>query len=1176
MNTKIKKSLLLLLTIFTFVLVSINASVHFSVTEGENLTLYNDKYEVVDSLTPIDKNGYIVQTNDQEVVLASEFAEVHVSPNTIFAITDFSTNNPSCYLIDGKVNIFVLYPQEVKFNCYTPTSNFMISSVGEYILLSSETEENFYNLSEDTTDVYDSIREKTFTVPSYTYASLFTGETGLDVTKEIYKSLSIFKDDVPEDIRIPSSVSDISVRVERYKPALPSAPTSLISSTNRTTVATVEETSTLEVAPVETKAQIDTEPSTVYIKKPKTTKDKVKLPEVPVFVKTTVTPIVERVPEVPSISVKVTETVKIPSTPKFSKVIINEQPKKLNIVVKPQDVKFVQTEVATEPVITGFDGTTVVGAIKDSSVKKNPFSLYITSSLTLDNKDGIIPILALQPNIDTGTFKANFNIDVLNLLSFLNLEKNGKSYYKYATSFINLISYNTLNEKFGLSLSRLDSTLSYDPVEIFFPEDRNYELNKSKLTLTHNLKSSYFNQYFIFDDLALNSDDIKANYTATLKFSKQGNKGFKFGTNAVLTTLDFNNTLFYPFASLEANLFSTENFSLGTEIGGATKVSLKDKYEFKDSYLNIALPMDFYGANLTLGASYNFGTLSKGVYIDNDSYSNPQSLDISLKSSYKNDFASFRLNLLLPFDIDKVTFKPGKEYLDLAFGIEKNNFKVQLGFKTFAIFTEFIEAFKENADFYATLSYTNSSFETGASLIRRNNTYNLKIFNTIKNFNYVNQEIVEKIDNRIFNFGLDVAYKAQVGTFGNISLIPFFSLGGQDYNLALQFPVAVKLHDTIFSFENMDNKLYNFGYGIENEVERVFDIINDSTTFIKKLTLGNEMTPFHLYMDRDYSFTNTSNFVDFKKYSFKDQLTTILGTRFGQYGTLNLIVPNIAMPNLVASNITIFPTGNLGDYDIEANLPVEFLIQNDGRFLLSAFPYFKANVYLKNFGLHTYFTTMVNLNNTNQANYVFNQYIIGKNQRFTLGASMDLKIGASKILLDGGAYKYRNDSEYFNPIYEMLGYSLKYESLTDDFTASIGDTSFKYYAQLGYRFTNDEHKLKLSYRVDDLMNYTSSDYKADIFNFDYSYNMNDITSLSLGCYLTGVKDVFTSLDFDSYLKSNKVLTYINLNKTFNHYQVGIQLNVAPQVDKSDKAFVNSFSTLDSSVVSISTYATLRY
>ncbi len=1190
MCIKFKRSLVLFITIFTFVLVSINAAVQFNVTDGTNLNLYNERYELVDSLTPIDKNGYIVQTLDETVIISSEFAEVHISPNTVFAITDFSTANPSCYLIDGKVNLFILYPQEVKFNCYTPTSNFMISSVGEYVLSSLDDEENFYNFSEDPTDVYDSIREKTYTVSSYTYANLFTDETDLEVTKKMYKALSIFRDDV---ILVPQPISKLSVSVERYIPEIPAAPTSLTSSTEKfklpeiptfvKTVVTpfVEHIPEVPEMSVTVKKPI-VSPATVYTKqKPKTNKAEVRVPAAPTFLKTDVVLNLEEILDIAQPIVEDTELkeivpeIAIPKPPVFSKVIINEQMRKINVHIKPSDINFT-TETEVAPTVVATEGQTGASAIKDSTSKKAPFSLYLTSSLTLDNKDGIIPVVALQQNIDTGTFKANFNIDVLNLFSFLNVEKTAKGYYRYATSFINQITYRTLNEKFALSLSRLDSTLEYDPVELFFREDRNYELTRSKLTLTHNLRSNYFNQSFIFDDLALNSDIIKANYTGTIKFSKKSDSGLKFGTNAIIRTdSGIKNSILFPFASLSASLFSTDNFSFGAEIGAATVVNFVDEYDINDSFVEVALPMNFYGANLTLGASYNFGYLAKGVYIDGNTRSNSKSLDINLKSSYKNGLASFRFNLLLPVDLDSVSLKKGEEYLDLALGLEKNNFRIQLGFKTFALFTEFKEAFKNNADLYTTLSYVDNNFETGLSLIRNNGTYNLKIFNTIKNFNYVNKEIVTKIDNRLFNFGLDLAYKAQVGKFGNISLIPFISVGRNDYQLALQFPVAVKLHDTIFSFESLDNTLYNFGSGLTNEYEKFFDIINDSTTFIKRLTLGNDMTPFHLYMDRDYSFNNTSNFVDFRKYSFKDHLTTILGTRFGQYGNLDLIVPNIAMPSIIASNITILPTGKLGDYDIEANLPVEFLIEKNGKCNISAFPFIKANIYLKNFGFNVYFTTMVNLNNNMQDRFMFNQFLFGKNERYTIGGSMNFRIGPSKFTLNGGAYKYRNDSEYFNPFYEMLGYSVKYESSTFAFT-SLFDTQFKYFGLLGYNYTKDAHNLKLSYRVDNILAYADKDFASDIFNVDYAYNLNEVTKLSLGCYLSGVKQLFTNLDFESYLNSNKLLAYFNLNKAFNHYQIGIQLNVAPQVDASDKTYVNSFSTLNNSVISVSTYATLRY
>ncbi|NLZ69254.1 MAG: hypothetical protein GX903_09680, partial [Spirochaetales bacterium] len=67
-----------------------------------------------------------------------------------------------------------------------------------------------------------------------------------------------------------------------------------------------------------------------------------------------------------------------------------------------------------------------------------------------------------------------------------------------------------------------------------------------------------------------------------------------------------------------------------------------------------------------------------------------------------------------------------------------------------------------------------------------------------------------------------------------------------------------------------------------------------------------------------------------------------------------------------------------------------------------------------------------------------------------------------------------------------------------------------------------------------------------------------------------------NLDFARSLLSSNTLAYVKIKKNFNYYELGIQLNYAPQVNEFDTNYINSFSSLSNSVISISTYATLRY
>lgn len=1153
----LKKLVSCSIAILTFSLTALLSQPQFTIKAGSDAILYNSAYEEVPLTTPIDNNGYIVKTANKQVELISDFAEVYIKPNSIFTITNFDTTNPSVYLVSGQMNVYILYPQDVTITCYTPTSLVHIKNAGEYVIQSSERYERVYNFSEEAVDVYDSIRRKQFNTDSYTYIDFTTGSTNIFVDEIDYLQTSIFSNEVSNLAKAKEFQTVPEITLTKVETAVE------------------KEIKTPEILPIVVAP--DKKPN-----EPKLSVKTEKLPPPPVFASTStakITPI--KKPKQPELTVEVTPVEEAPTSPNFvtttvdGVAILNKviAPPKVTAIygklINAPTIKNVTTvEIPLAPVETASKTTKVIS--KNTSVN-SPFKLYLSSSLTLDDKKGSRPSFAIMPVFNNGIFNARFNFDLFHIYNYPNIEKDFKSQFNYFSRFIDRISYNSLNEKFSLSLSRFEKNIYYDPLMIFFPENAAYDSTNSKLSLTHFLKSKYFNQNLTFDDLSFDSNVIKGSYFATFQASKNWDFAINLGLNALANNEDLTKGFITPEVNLSIPFYSTESFEIKTSLTAATFIDFNSNPEIGNSIIALSIPMKIHGLDLELGGSYNFGLLHQGFITPSYGYT-ASDLNLNLKSSYENKYFNYRVNLLLPLDLKEVKTLKGQEYIDTALGFKFANFNLDLGFRSQGLLSNIEQAFLNTTDYYATLSYSNTDFETGLSFINSNNVYNLKIFNIIKNFAYNDFAAVSRTDSKIFNFGVDLAYQTQLADFGTISLLPFLELGNEKYNLTLQVPVAVKLDNFTFEFSSYDNLIYDFGRSKNTELEKAFDILNDATGFIKKLVLGDSTTAFHLYMLRDYKFDKSSNLVDFNKYSFRDNLTTVLGTKFGNYGVLDFIAPNLSKPNLVVGNLKMYPSGKTQDYDVDLNMPVQFLLKQNNLYDININPFLKFTVYLGPTSFNLLFTSPVNIN-TLSGTTDFKQFLFATNQRrFTFGGGFKVDFSNSSIETNFGTYQGRNDYEYFNPFYEMMGYN--FESQTSQFTTY--DNQFKYYADLAYTLRKDAHSLQLSYRVDNLVDYLDKDFASDILNFDYSYILDKTTNLSLGFYLAGVKYQIANLEFEKSLLSSNTLAYLKIKKNFNYYELGIQLNYAPQVNEYDTSYINSFSSLSNSVISISTYATLRY
>lgn len=1129
---KLKKLIFCLVAVIIIANSLFAATTEFSIVNQKDARIYDSSYNKLVFPKIINQNSYIIRTGKEEVVLSSDFADLYISPDSIFSITSFNKQNPSIYLLYGQVNLYILYPFSVEITCYTPTTSFKLSEVGEYIIISNDKSESIYNLSQGNINVYDSIRDKNFTLSTYNYIDLLKGKSELEISKEVYKATSIFSDEIIKE--------ELAAAEIKY-PNAPILQTPDIKEAKKLESPTIKNVESNTSTP-----QAPTFKANQY--------EEVKVPYHPDFTRVTTVKLAEKNKPIaidpPSVVAVYLDKLKSP-TLKVTTTLI----KKTEIIPSS----------GTE------DAEKKINVLSDESDERNAFYFAFVSSLVLDDFNGATPSFSIQPTIDMGTFKASLNFDIFHIINTGgNLNSGKRKLVNYLSKFINYINYNSLNEKFGFSISRMNLNINYDPLYIFTPENSYFDPYNRKLNFTHFLKLKGINHYLTVDDISFNSNASKISYFLTSDFSNSIPLTVSAGTNALINYSNLNSSYLIPEINITLPFYSNGENSIKTTLSYAHYINLSKFPSQNDMVVAISLPMRFSNVNLEAGFSYSPGQLHQGFLIENYTHAKSD-INFDIKSSYNSSLFSYKLNLLFPLETNQVLFIKGKEYVEAAIGLKFNNFHLDFGIRSQGLFTNFESTIRNNTDYYSTLSYQNEDFETGISLIKNNNTYNYKIFNTIKSISKRSNSSTT-LDNKLVNMGISLSYETQLNTFGTIILLPFFEFGKKDYLLSLQVPVTVKLNNRTFEFSNYDNLIYDFGFGKTDLIEKSFDILNDSTSFIRKLVLGNDNTAFHLYMIRNYKFKKTSNFIDFNKYSFKDNLTSVLGTRLGDFGSFDIIVPNLSKPNLVSLHSQIFPTEQLGFYDINSYFPFEFLIKDENIYSLRAFPYIKISLYNQlnsfNFSLTTPFML-----ETLTGSAKFHQYLINNSgARFTLAAGLKLSHKGSNIMLDFGTYKGRNDFEYFTPYYEVMGYN--FENSTS-FLNSY-DNKFKYFAKLGVNIIDNNHEFKISYKIDDIASFGSSDYLKDTLNLDYSYSIDQDASLSLGIYVSSVKTYMANLKLKELINKNTTLSYFSLKKNIENYSLKIQLNYAPKIDGSDNTYFNSFSTLNSNTLYISTLASIRF
>ena len=215
-----KKFLSAILTLLSIAMLCA-ASPALTLYEGniDDVELYAPDGSSLSVLSDIDESGFIIRSKgDGQEVFTSPFGKLYLKGDTILAITGFTTEDPTLYLISGQTNLVL--DEDMRLSFYTPTTCTVVEGAGEYAFISTDEEEAFMNYSSSTAFSYDSLRAVTIEVGAMEelrYADASVAEaTQASYYHHTVLSDQLVYDKVPETVieEIPEIIVPVEVAEE--------------------------------------------------------------------------------------------------------------------------------------------------------------------------------------------------------------------------------------------------------------------------------------------------------------------------------------------------------------------------------------------------------------------------------------------------------------------------------------------------------------------------------------------------------------------------------------------------------------------------------------------------------------------------------------------------------------------------------------------------------------------------------------------------------------------------------------------------------------------------------------------------------------------------------------------------------------------------------------------------
>ena len=1089
-------------------------------------------------------DGYLIRVKNEPVEATSPLGELKLKENTLLAIIDTKYSAPVLYLVYGEMSLLPAFELDEMMSIYTPTSRIRINGEGEFVFISTDEREEFYNYGILNAEAFNSITGQEFKVPAL-HAVNFLNKEGnpflvsedayYSTTSDIVKTYTIPAPRVP----LAPTFSEPTRKLDR-----PGAP--LIEIINQTLRENAPEKPVVKISLQELlegkkTPTIDTE----YI---------------------TIQQILVDVPSAPE--VKVFTTIEDDAATPVAANAIAEEIEDSSIVEPSVDDTLVETIEEVEDVIVEekalAEESSSSSLIKASANPNKGSSFNVDfASRTFFNSAGEKSVnVSIIPRIKINSFYMDLNIDPLAILEY---KKNTSfvDWVGYGFNFINYVRYRTLNEVFDATVSRTmdipssDSGI-YDGYK--HSSDRYAEklsaifhLNTRPVDVTVGIEDLTFGRFSPLYGINRAFGKIDVTFSQRYKLRMYAGAVANFNNAEPINSMDFypEAGIYIPFVDRSATQLGM-NVALTTAIPANNRILNPEKMGFM---LSGSIPMKFGIVTIEPGIYYSYtgsdaasnrilhfnATNSIGY---NPVETNETLLTLATNFEVKNNIFGF--NALISGDIKLKSMKFFNEnsLLNVSGFVDLSVVKLAAGIKIQDFIS--VDKYSKNLGAYGSLQTNIAGISTtisgGVNSIEDKDFY----FSFAAKTTF--SEDKEALKGRGSNLvSFDIEHGIKYSLENGISFIanPMFTFGSSRYALSLRAPFEFKFeNDKAFIIEgNEGNNWWEFGIGANTIGENAYKTLTNAFALINYLKLGGRDTSRAYFVaERENSFSDTL----FAEYGGDGSLNLNLGFNSPNM-RFNAFAGDIEQPHLAEISLATHPI-NLASFSINFDIPAEIYFKDFNNFTMFFYPEFilKLPIVKNYFTLSAYAAGTVS-GVINDGRFDFNsiKLIYDLNTKTfhssIAGAKVDLKFSRFSIVAEGGIRTGILRPDMYNAFTTLYNKMPSIEAVS---------SPSSYFGKVQVNLDFDVLDFSLTYTSNDVMkaveNFVESD---DIFSLKTRVRFNEISSIYANIHRKGFASLFDgSKTFDSIYKSADTIYAVGMDFDFGKASLNAELSSTPLKD----------------------------
>ena len=1215
------KKILTLILVVLSVLSAASAAPVLSLYDGnmDGLTLYAPDGSAVDSLAEINESGMVIQTTGNPAVFVSDYGDIHLEEDSLLAVTGFSIEEPSLYLVYGEMS--VVMKSDLAMTIFTPASIAILAGEGEYSFISTDDAEIFRNYSNNTILAYDGIRgiretiepmevinylewprsvvaatpeeyyatsvlgtltplsieeaeeEETEEIPTaevipplvrtYTYAG-YTLTATVDDGMTVIEYPAVASDsDVHafiaiEDSRYDFSSMGVAYTIEKSGKAVFTYPGSI---TREDVVAhldaLVEDLIAYITAPAVPDAPTMLTPSV----------DLIRIPSAPAVSEPSITPI----PSAPSVMSRVVAvapdepvintvavTAETPSEPVVS-VEISAEENDTEAVAAVEETEATAEEV--QPVSAAEEEEAVVETAEETEDHGMPFDLRFAARAYGDTERNSAFSVALRPYFSLGGFTLGLNLDPYAIIDGLK-STTVEEWIGFATDFIEEISYSS--ENLRLAIDRR-SYLKGDTAMLFSGLNHAYDGTERALSLDHSVSTEFYGHRLWADDLSIRR--TPGTLLSGLEFSFSTGDAYPaaltLGAAASIRISSIEDTVLYPEASLYLPFIYSDT-AFGIRFSAATMMQNFSSNPFEENgmLLSATLPFSISGFTFEAGAAWSTKAMHIGM-LDGHSFTQGSFLSVIARAEYAHDRFGFLASGWMDINTDTMKINAGNSAVDASLYADLWGIRLFGGFRTY------FGNIKEEMGYYAGLSTDLGPLESVMMMdYSKERGFALSLSSSVS---LLGNRRAESDYDSDFPISTDIEtgfeYDIMNGGMPLFTITPRVTFGNEETSASFRAPFRLDFDNNgwmmLAGFNGHEK--WDFGIGETDDIKRIYKAVVDSLAIIDSINLGNEDESIaYLLAERGYR-KQGAVFTDF---GTDDALSVRAGFNFPNL-SLSVYVDNAEAPHITEAGLTFYP-GSFSGPSFSLRMPGEVLFTDMDNYTLIFYPGIRFSLPFADKAFELSIYAMGEVSTSYEGGSMTQSKIIYdfENKLMTdyiAGASAAIDLDVFAMTVEGGIRNGHPAPDMFNSLTAAMN------TVAD--TTATADASMDFFAKASMSLSLRFRDVDLSYTASDLLAYPDGN-AGDYLAASIKATIADSVTL----YASFAKDDFYSSltsksEFLDYITEDALFT-VGADFSFGH--VGFTAELKTLFPESEGQYLNVPSCTEDPTVSFTVKSRLVF